>query len=491
MSIKYLTVNNDKKQKENEYIKNSTMINKNSWNFKEVLVNNNEEIDLNPRNNVFIRRSHSFSGKSVETTKCSKYKNTSCCFHSSFEKQEFGDNYYLKYNSVKTPLKKQIKDSKMTLSTTYDEKIFSDMVFNMKKLSVNDTRIMLQIKNILVITKTHDKSLILLTRKLVIWLLSYQSNLEEKYSVYIDSIFKDYDAFDSENIIKSNKFFKDYLKYWTFELCRDNASLFDFIITLGGDGTVLFSSWLFQKAVPPVLSFSLGSLGFLTMFDFSMFDTVLDNIFNHGVIISLRMRFECTIMRVKVNDNGELVDKTKNLDRSIIEDEKRGMSTTHEPKESFSILNDLIVDRGPNEFLSSLELYGNYKHLTSIQADGICISTPTGSTAYSLSAGGPLCHPDIPAILISPHTLSFRPLLVHDSMILHIAVPYNARSTAWASFDGRNRVEIKQGDYITISTSKFPFPIIHQSKQNFDWFTSLTTRLGWNERSMRPKPLSN
>ncbi|CCJ28539.1 unnamed protein product [Pneumocystis jirovecii] len=264
--------------------------------------------------------------------------------------------------------------------------------------------------------------------------------------------------------------------------------------SFGGDGTVLFSSWLFQRIVPPVISFSLGSLGFLTMFDFSMFDNTLDNIFNHGVIVSLRMRFKCTIMRVKVN-NGQLVDEIKNLDQSILENKKNGMSVTHEPKESFLILNDLVVDRGPNAFLSSLELYGDYKHLTSVQADGICISTPTGSTAYSLSAGGSLCHPDIPAILISPilgpHTLSFRPLLVHDSMILHVAVPYNARSTAWVSFDGRNRVEIKQGDYVTISASRFPFPIVHRSKQSSDWFTGLATRLGWNERSMKPKPLSN
>jgi NAD+ kinase len=85
--------------------------------------------------------------------------------------------------------------------------------------------------------------------------------------------------------------------------------------------------------------------------------------------------------------------------------------------------------------------------MTTAQADGLCISTPTGSTAYSLSAGGSLVHPEIPAILISPicpHTLSFRPMLLPDSMELRIAVPYNSRSTAWASFDGRGRVELKR-----------------------------------------------
>jgi NAD+ kinase len=85
--------------------------------------------------------------------------------------------------------------------------------------------------------------------------------------------------------------------------------------------------------------------------------------------------------------------------------------------------------------------------MTTVQADGLTISTPTGSTAYSLSAGGSLAHPEIPAILITPicpHTLSFRPMLLPDSMELRICVPYNSRSTAWASFDGRGRVELKR-----------------------------------------------
>jgi NAD+ kinase len=90
---------------------------------------------------------------------------------------------------------------------------------------------------------------------------------------------------------------------------------------------------------------------------------------------------------------------------------------------------------------------GDDHHLTTVQADGLCIATPTGSTAYSLSAGGSLVHPGIPALLISPicpHTLSFRPMLLPDSMEVRVCVPYNSRSTAWASFDGRGRIELKR-----------------------------------------------
>src|SRR5437879_3517590 len=96
---------------------------------------------------------------------------------------------------------------------------------------------------------------------------------------------------------------------------------------------------------------------------------------------------------------------------------------------------------------------GDDQHLTTVQADGLVISTPTGSTAYSVSAGGSLVHPEISALLmtpICPHTLSFRPMLLPDSMELKIYVPFNSRSTAWASFDGRNRVELKRKLYISL-----------------------------------------
>lgn len=105
--------------------------------------------------------------------------------------------------------------------------------------------------------------------------------------------------------------------------------------------------------------------------------------------------------------------------------------------------------------------------MTTVQADGLTVSTPTGSTAYSvssnawslsslervqqLSAGGSLVHPEIPALLITPicpHTLSFRPMLLPDTMELRICVPFNSRSTAWASFDGRGRVELKREFFI-------------------------------------------
>lgn len=155
------------------------------------------------------------------------------------------------------------------------------------------------------------------------------------------------------------------------------------------------------------------------------------------------------------------------------------------PVESFEILNDLVVDRGPSPFVSMLEVFADNNHLTTAQADGLCVSTPTGSTAYSLSAGGSLVYPDIPAILITPicpHTLSFRPMLLPDSMELRIAVPYHSRSNAWASFDGRGRIEIKRGDHIKVTASPYPFPAVCPEDQPYPWFDSVSRTLNWNQR---------
>jgi NAD+ kinase len=207
-----------------------------------------------------------------------------------------------------------------------------------------------------------------------------------------------------------------------------------------------------------------------------------------GIRVNLRMRFTCTVYRaIRPEDNAKGLKAVRKVGGEILmsevgkagwealegagsaggkdareckRSEKEIMCFSTRPVEVFEVLNDLVVDRGPSPYVSMLELFGAAAfssstdllhvlehHMTTVQADGLTISTPTGSTAYSLSAGGSLVHPEIPAILITPicpHTLSFRPMLLPDSMELRICVPYNSRSTAWASFDGRGRVELKR-----------------------------------------------
>lgn len=104
--------------------------------------------------------------------------------------------------------------------------------------------------------------------------------------------------------------------------------------------------------------------------------------------------------------------------------------------------------------MSSIEIFGDDEHFTTVQADGVCVATPTGSTAYNLAAGGSLCHPENPVILVTAicaHTLNFRPIILPDTVVLRVGVPYDARTSSWASFDGRERHD---KNWITICWQK-------------------------------------
>ncbi|KAF3928941.1 hypothetical protein AA313_de0206909 [Arthrobotrys entomopaga] len=362
------------------------------------------------------------------------------------------------------------------------KKQLSDMALGVRELSkhLGNLRMKLPKKDlkIVIVTKTSDHANILHNRELLEWLLTEF----EDFIIYIEDILEDHPKMDIKSLAAKSASFGDRIHYWTPEFCTKHPHFFDLVISLGGDGTVLYTSWLFQKIVPPVISFSLGSLGFLTKFDFGDFRAILRQAFDVGITISLRMRFECTVMRAK----------NKNSTRDICTEicEREDEEPTHKPEKSFTVLNELVVDRGPNATLSSTELFGDDEHLTSVQADGICIATPTGSTAYSLAAGGSLTHPDNPVMLVSPicaHSLSFRPIILPDSMVIRIAVPYDSRTTAWASFDGKERVELYQGDYVTVAASRYPFAFIQSKPHQGDWFDSLSRTLQWNSRTARQK----
>ncbi|KAF0267133.1 hypothetical protein FOG48_03828 [Hanseniaspora uvarum] len=235
---------------------------------------------------------------------------------------------------------------------------------------------------------------------------------------------------------------------------KKNNNLIDLVITLGGDGTVLYVSNIFQENVPPVMSFSLGSLGFLTNFEFENYDKSLEKLFTKKITTKLRMRLSCIVFR---EETGEITER--------------------------QVLNELVIDRGPSPFISNLEVYGNGSLLTVAQADGLIIATPTGSTAYSLSAGGSLVYPEVNALCITPicpHTLSFRPIILPDSMILTIKVPKDSRSTAWCSFDGKNRLELFKGDKVYIRASEYSFPTVEAKKTEF--IDSIRRSLNWNQR---------
>lgn len=363
------------------------------------------------------------------------------------------------------------------------KKQISDMAFGIRELSkkLAQIRLKLHVKNIFILGKAHDEGLIRNTREIVDWLLTKNP----EYKVYVEETLKDNKIFDNKGLLEKNPSYEGRLTFWTNELAKQKPQTFDIVLALGGDGTVLYSSWLFQQVVPPVIAFSLGSLGFLTKFDFERYPTTLSQAFEQGITVNLRLRFEATVMRSQTRDNEGSSDLVEQLIGEEAEDHH-----THRPDGTYNILNEVVVDRGPNPTMSSIELFGDDEHFTTVQADGICVSTPTGSTAYNLAAGGSLCHPDNPVILVTAicaHTLSFRPIILPDTIVLRAGVPYDARTSSWASFDGRERVELKPGDYVTISASRFPFPsVLPIERRKTDWINSISRTLQWNSRD-KPK----
>lgn len=330
------------------------------------------------------------------------------------------------------------------------------------------------VRNVMIVTKARDNSLVHLTREVAEWLLStprYGSDLG--VNVYVDAKLRNSKRFDTAGLLQKEPRFAQMLHFWTPDLCWTSPDKFDLVLTLGGDGTVLFTSWLFQRVVPPVLCFSLGSLGFLTNFDFSEHKSHLNAVMGDvGMRVNLRMRFTCTVFRK---------DRSKGAEAGAVEE-----------GEQFEVLNEVVIDRGPSPYVSNLELYADDELLTVVQADGCIFSTPTGSTAYSLSAGGSLMHPSIPGILLTPicpHTLSFRPMVLSDSHLLRVAVPNTSRSTAYCSFDGKGRIELRQGDYVTVEASQYPFPTV--VADSGEWFTSVQRALRWNTRGAVQKNWNN
>lgn len=221
------------------------------------------------------------------------------------------------------------------------------------------------VKNVMIVTKARDNELVYLTRELTMWLLrTPRYGLDVGVNVYVDAKLRHSKRFGAASIIDEDPRFPLMLHYWSPDLCWSQPEKFDLVCTLGGDGTVLFTSWLFQRIVPPVISFSLGSLGFLTTFEFEKYKQHLNQIMgDEGMRVNLRMRFTCTVYR-----NGAAGEEM-------------------EEGEQFEVLNELVIDRGPSPYVSNLELYGDNELLTVVQADGCIFSTPTGMLyTYALIA---------------------------------------------------------------------------------------------------------
>ncbi|CAI4769591.1 BFH_collapsed_G0054350.mRNA.1.CDS.1 [Saccharomyces cerevisiae] len=211
---------------------------------------------------------------------------------------------------------------------------------------------------------------------------------------------------------------------------QDIVNRTDLLVTLGGDGTILHGVSMFGNTqVPPVLAFALGTLGFLLPFDFKEHKKVFQEVISSRAKCLHRTRLECHL-------------KKKDSNSSIV---------TH-------AMNDIFLHRGNSPHLTNLDIFIDGEFLTRTTADGVALATPTGSTAYSLSAGGSIVSPLVPAILmtpICPRSLSFRPLILPHSSHIRIKIgsklnqkPVN--SVVKLSVDGIPQQDLDVGDEIYV-----------------------------------------
>ncbi|XP_030380258.1 NAD kinase-like isoform X3 [Scaptodrosophila lebanonensis] len=285
-------------------------------------------------------------------------------------------------------------------------------------------------------------------------------------------------------------------KLVTFKDGRDDLTdRIDFIVCLGGDGTLLYASQLFQQSVPPVMAFYLGSLGFLTPFQCDNFQEQVTNVLEGHAALTLRSRLRCVIHRKGERRKESLQQQQSalhiglqksNLHRHMNNVEFNSNNNGSPPSSnSILVLNEVVINRGPSPYLSNIDIFLDGKYITSVQGDGLIVSTPTGSTAYAAAAGASIIHPSVPAILVTPicpHSLSFRPIVVPAGVELKISISPDSRNTSRVSFDGRNDQELHHGDSLRVTTSIYPVPSICSQDQITDWFDSLAEGLHWNVR---------
>ncbi|WWC66424.1 uncharacterized protein I206_100326 [Kwoniella pini CBS 10737] len=236
------------------------------------------------------------------------------------------------------------------------------------------------------------------------------------------------------------------------------------VLTIGGDGTILHVSNLFsQGECPPVLSFSMGSLGFLLPFHIDSMKSTIRNTLNGPVSVLNRMRLACKPLSVK----GEPLDRcTKSVGDA-----------------GWQVMNEVTLHRGRHAHLTVVDAYFDGQHLTEAVADGLLLSTPTGSTAYSLSAGGPISHPETDTFLltpIAPRSLSFRTVILPGRGSVQLEISPLARSSAELSIDGKEVCLLNPKESVHITKSPYPIPCIERVGGESGWVRDINSLLQFN-----------
>lgn len=224
----------------------------------------------------------------------------------------------------------------------------------------------------------------------------------------------------------------------------------DLAITLGGDGTLLYGARCLAGRDVPILAVNLGDFGFITEISSSEWADVLTNYLEGRLGVSRRIMFDAQLQR----------------------GEKR--------LQSFSGLNDAVVRAGDFARIISLRVHLSNTYVARYRADGLIVATPTGSTAYSMSAGGPILHPEMDAFILNPicpFTLSNRPIVIPGEEICVLEVEATQRTEIVLVIDGQEVCGLKPKDRVLFNKSAKTTLIIQSNKRNF--YEVLRSKLNW------------
>ena len=234
---------------------------------------------------------------------------------------------------------------------------------------------------------------------------------------------------------------------------RTFAQKIDVLLALGGDGTMLKAVRALQGRDIPVLGVNIGSLGFMTSVTQDNLERAIDVLVKGNYTTSTRAIAECSLMR-----RGKKIGE-------------------------YRALNDVAIGWGNSSRVVNLELSIDGESVTSYVCDGMIVSTPTGSTGHSLSAGGPILHPETPVFvinLICPHTLSNRPVVISDRSVVSVCVVETAKKLL-LSVDGQEEQSIVAGDQLEIRRSVKGVRFIHLP--GYSYFSVLRQKLHWRGSS--------
>ncbi len=227
----------------------------------------------------------------------------------------------------------------------------------------------------------------------------------------------------------------------------------DLIVVLGGDGTLLSIARHLKRSDPPILGVNLGSLGFLTAITLDELFDVMEDILAGNFSLSPRMLLNVTLFR------------------------------RDQPISNHNVLNDVVINKGAMARIIDLETVIDGKPVNTFKADGLIFSTPTGSTGYSLSAGGPIVYPTLNSITVAPicpHTLSNRPLIVPPEVTIETTLTSADSDDVFLTLDGQAGFSLQPFDKVVISRSDHDIKLVTSPSKTY--FEVLRNKLKWGER---------